>query len=131
MKILACYDGSNIAKKALELTLNYAKAFDAHVIVVTALEGDPGKQLNDLEKAEQILQYAKNFLSIELPKCETKMLPANNLSIGENIVQFAEDEKVDKIIIGVEKKSKVGKFFFGSTAQFLILSASCEVIAAK
>ncbi len=131
MKLLVCYDGSNIAKKALELTLKYAKAFNAHVIAVTALDGDPEKQLNDLGQAEQILEYAKNFLTIDNLSCETKMLPSNNLTVAENIVFFAEQEKVDHIIIGTEKKSKVGKFFFGSTAQHIVLAATCAVIAVK
>jgi nucleotide-binding universal stress UspA family protein len=131
MKIMVCYDGSNTSKKALELGLRYAKAFKAQVIATTALEGDPDKQLDNLEKGEQVLQYARNFISIDNLGCETKMLPANNLSVGENIVEFARQERIDKIVIGVERKSKVGKFFFGSTAQHIILFAPCEVIAAK
>jgi len=128
---MVCYDGSNIAKKALETTLKYAKAFDAHVITVTALESDQEKQLDDLGHAEKILEYAKNFLTIDNLSCETKMLPANNLTVAENVVFFAEQERVDHIIIGVEKKSKVGKFFFGSTAQQIVLSAPCPVVAVK
>lgn len=131
MKIMVCYDGSNIAKKALEMTLKYAKALGAHVIAVTALESDTDKQLDDLAHAEKILEYAKNFLSIDNLSCETRMLPANNLTVAENIVYFAEQEKIDHIIIGTEKKSKVGKFFFGSTAQHVILTAPCPVIAIK
>jgi len=131
MKVLVCYDGSNIAKKALELTLKYAKAFNAHVVVTTALDGDPEKQLNDLGKAEKILEYARNFLTIDGLSCEAKMLPSNNLTVAENLIFFAEQEKVDHIIIGTQKKSKVGKFFFGSTAQHIILSATCPVIAVK
>ncbi len=131
MKIMVCYDGSNIAKKALEATLKYAKALDAHVVAVTALESDQEKKLDDLGHAEQILEYAKNFLTIDNLSCETKMLPANNLTVAENIVFFAEQERIDHIIIGTEKKSKVGKFFFGSTAQHIVLTASCPVIAIK
>ncbi|MFH2133078.1 MAG: universal stress protein [bacterium] len=131
MKIMVCYDGSNIAKKALELTLKYAKALNAHVIAVTALENDQEKHLDDLGHAEKILEYAKNFLKIDSLSCETKMLPSNNLTVAENIVFFAEQERVDHIVLGTEKKSKVGKFFFGSTAQHVILSAHCPVIAVK
>lgn len=131
MKIMVCYDGSNIAKKALETTLKFAKALDGHVIAVTALESDQEKQLDDLGHAEKILEYSKNFLTIDNLSCETKMLPANNLTVAENIVFFAEQERIDHIIIGVQKKSKVGKFFFGSTAQHIILHAPCPVVAVK
>lgn len=131
MKIMVCYNGTNVAKKALELALRYSKGFDATIYAVTALDGDPKKQLDDLEKAEKILEYANNFLTIDGVKTETKLLPANNLSVAENINTFAEMELIDKIIIGVEKKSKVGKFFFGSTAQDIILLAPCPVVIAK
>ena len=131
MKIMVCYDGTEESKKALELSLSYGKAFQAQMIATIALEGDPDRQLDDLERAEQILQYAKNFLVTSGLKCETKMLPANNLSVGENIVRFAQQERIDKIVLGVQKKSKVGKVFFGSTAQHVILQAPCAVIAAK
>jgi nucleotide-binding universal stress UspA family protein len=35
------------------------------------------------------------------------------------------------IVIGIVKKSKVGKLFFGSTAQYLILKAHCPVLTVK
>jgi len=131
MKIMVCYNGTNVAKKALELALRYSKSFGATIYAVTALDGDPKKQLDDLETAEKILEYANNFLTIDGIKTETKLLPANNLSVAENINTFAEMEQIDKLIIGVERKSKVGKFFFGSTAQDIILLAPCPVIIAK
>ena len=49
----------------------------------------------------------------------------------ENIVQFAEENDADLIIVGVRRRSKVGKLMFGSTAQFVILKASCPVMTVK
>jgi nucleotide-binding universal stress UspA family protein len=46
-------------------------------------------------------------------------------------VKFAEDEKMDQIFIGIIKKSKVGKFITGSTAQYVILNAPCPVVTVQ
>jgi nucleotide-binding universal stress UspA family protein len=52
-------------------------------------------------------------------------------SFGEELVDYAEQNKVDEIIIGIRKRSKVGKLVFGSTAQYVILNASCPVVSIK
>jgi len=53
------------------------------------------------------------------------------LTPGDDLVQFAKDHGADEIIVGVEKKSKVGKFVFGSNAQYVILEAHCPVVTVK
>ena len=53
------------------------------------------------------------------------------LEAGEDLVQIAEEKKVDEIIIGVRRRSKVGKLIFGSTAQYVILNAPSPVVAVK
>jgi nucleotide-binding universal stress UspA family protein len=50
---------------------------------------------------------------------------------GEALVEFAKNYKVDEIIIGVRRRSKVGKFFLGSTTQYVILNAPCPVVTVK
>jgi nucleotide-binding universal stress UspA family protein len=131
MKILVCYDGSEAGKKALDLAIDHAKAFDGELLAATALEGDPQEQLHHLEHAEQTLDYARVYLTAEGRQCETKLLSAKNLSAGENLVRFAEESKADVMIIGIKKTSKVGKLLTGSNAQHIILTASCPVISVK
>jgi len=52
-------------------------------------------------------------------------------STGEDLVNHAKDKDIDEIIIGVRRRSKVGKLVFGSTAQYVILEAPCPVVAVK
>jgi nucleotide-binding universal stress UspA family protein len=54
-----------------------------------------------------------------------------SLTPGEQLVQFAQDEKVSQIYIGIIKKSKVDKLIFGSTAQYIILHAPCPVVTVQ
>jgi nucleotide-binding universal stress UspA family protein len=58
-------------------------------------------------------------------------LSVRGLEAGEDIVQMAEERKADEIIIGIQRKSKVGKLLFGSTAQYIILRAPCPVLTVQ
>lgn len=130
MKIMVCYDGSDAAKEALNEARKHAEAFDGKVYVVSSLVGDSQEQLKGLEKAEQNLAYARVFLGDNNLPCETKLL-TGGLSAGEGLVNYANDNEMDEVIIGIIKKSKVGKLIFGSTAQYVILEANCPVITVK
>jgi nucleotide-binding universal stress UspA family protein len=86
--------------------------------------------LEDIEKAERDLEGIKTFFENERVPCEVHLL-IRGLSPGEDLVQFAKEHKIDEIIVGIEKKSKVGKFVFGSNAQYVILEAPCPVVTIK
>lgn len=52
-------------------------------------------------------------------------------SAAEAILQAATDASADLIVIGVRRRSPVGKLFAGSTAQHVLLDADCPVLAVK
>jgi len=125
---MIAFDGSDSSDRALELAKTHATAFEnSEVFVVTSLEGDTQEQLNHLEKAEQDLSRAKLFFNDAQIKCETELL-SQGVSPGEALVDYATSKGIEEIIIGIRKKSKVGKFLFGSTAQYVILQAPCPVL---
>ena len=130
MKILVGYDGSKSAENALSLARTQAKAYNAEVILVTALEQGPNLHKQDIEKAESELEYLRTSFTIENITCET-IVSVNYLSHGEALVQLAIDNRIDEIIIGVRKRSQVGKLLLGSTAQYVILNAPCSVLSVK
>ncbi len=130
MKILVGYDKSNVAEDALKLAVKHANAFDAEVLIMTALTQSPELQRENIEKVESELEYVITPFKVEGISCEAHAI-VSHLSSGENIVQFANDNNVDEIIIGVMRRSKVGKLLFGSTAQYVILNAPCPVVAVK
>ena len=130
MKILVGYDGSNSAKEALNLAKTHAKAFGAAVAVVTSMEKGTEGQREEIAQAESGLKWAKSLFDENEISCDTHLL-IRGLSPGEDIVEFAKENKIDEIIVGVKRRSKVGKLLMGSTAQVVILQASCPVISVK
>ena len=130
MKILVGYDGSNVSKAAIALATEHAKAFKAEIIIAHSIVGGPEVPRKDFENAEKNLEYEKNRRLDKKIPCES-ILSVRGMEAGEDLVRLAEENKVEEIIIGVRRRSKVGKLLFGSTAQYVILNGSCPVVSVK
>lgn len=130
MKILIGYDGSNSARDALKLAKDHASARDASVDVVTSMEAAKNSQYDDVRQAELGLEYAKELLEEDNIDCGAHLL-IRGFSPGEDLVQFAEDNQINEIFIGVRRRSKVGKLLMGATAQHVIFNAPCPVVTIK
>jgi nucleotide-binding universal stress UspA family protein len=131
MNILVGYaGGTDLDKTVLALAKQHAKIFNAKLFIATSMESATEKEMTDLDKVEHELEELKASIAKEGIACETHLL-IRGLTPGEDIVEFAKDNKIDEIFIGIEKTSKVGKLLFGSNAQFIILEAPCPVISVK
>ena len=131
MKIMICYDGSNVAKDAMDLAKQRAKLFGAQVYLVRSMEGGPDIPKKDFDNIERELsELTETIFKADGIECEPHFL-IRGLGPGEDLIQFAKEYEVDEIIIGIRKRSKVGKLLFGSTAQYVILEAPCPVVSIK
>ena len=131
MKILVGYDGSNEAKDALKLAQKHSKAFGAKIDVVKSVTRNHLLDRSLIQTAEEKLEREiRNQLNGDITSYKTRLLVSSRSS-GENLVWFAELENIDEIIIGVRRRSKVGKLLLGSNAQYVVLHALCPVITIK
>jgi nucleotide-binding universal stress UspA family protein len=87
-------------------------------------------KLEGIQKAEQELENIRRSFMDEGIACKTEAI-VSSISAGEDLVQFTNEKEIDEIIIGVRRRSKVGKLIFGSNAQYIILMAQCPVVAVK
>ena len=128
MKFMVCYDGSEAAKSALKLAQKNAKGLDVKLEVVNTITRELSLKLSQIqEKENNLKREVMDLLGGDDVPYDTQVL-ATSLTSGEQLIQFAQDETVDLMYIGIIKKSKVGKFIFGSTAQYVILHAPCPVV---
>jgi nucleotide-binding universal stress UspA family protein len=130
MKILVGYDGSNSGKEALALAKKHAAAFGAQVIIVASLTGGSVTHAVEVEHATEDLEFAKSMFDEGNIACETKLL-VRGMTPGEDLIAFAKEQAVDEIVIGIKRRSKVGKLLFGSNAQYIIIKAPCPVVTVK
>ena len=131
MNIMVGYDGSNLAKDALKLAQNHAKSFGSKIKVVKSVTRKHPLDHSIIQAAEEELEREiRNQLNGNKANYETRLVVSSR-STGKNIIWVAELAKIDEIIIGAGKRSKVGKLLLGSTAQYVILNAPCPVITIK
>lgn len=135
MKILVFCKNTEGNKKALEIAVEQAKAFNASVALISCI-ADKSEVPTDITeeitgKAGKLLQeHVEQVFTPAGIDC-TKEVIVTTASFGEEVVTYAEKNSVDTIIMSIQKRSKVGKVFFGSTSQYVILEAPCKVLTTK
>jgi nucleotide-binding universal stress UspA family protein len=130
MKILVGYDGSDASRKALDLAVTHAKAFNGQIVIVASMDKGSAAEQDDIKNKEAELASVKKELEQQGPACETHLL-IRGMSPGEDLVKYAQEKGIDEIILSIQRTSKVGKLVFGSTAQYVILNATCPVVTLK
>jgi nucleotide-binding universal stress UspA family protein len=130
MKILVAISDTNVPENILDLARKHAQAFKGDICIMVSMKQSPDLEKEDIDKVEKSLEKIKTSFKADGIPCEVIASVCFD-SPGEDIVKFASNKNFDEIIIGIKKKSKVGKFVFGSNAQYVILKAPCTVVVAK
>ena len=130
MRIMVCYDGTEPSEKAVDAAISQAEAFNGRVYLVTTLEKGGPEEQKDIDTAKKALEGAQKRVKAKGIECQTDLL-IHGMNTGEDLLEFAMKKLIDLVIVGIVRKSKVGKLFFGSTAQYLILKAPCPVLTVK
>lgn len=128
VKILLYCKNTQAHQRALQIALEQAKAFNASVDLVSCVSEKDKMPLEVLEKAESKLQeYVDQVFTPAAIPCRTKVL-VSAFTSGEELVKYAEANNIDTLIMSIQKRSRLGKMFFGSNTQFILLEAPCKVI---
>ncbi|MCF8038956.1 MAG: universal stress protein [Desulfohalobiaceae bacterium] len=130
MNYLVCFDGTQVARDALKLAIKQAKVLEAKIFLIHSMMGGPYLLRRDLETAERNLKQARLLVERENIPCKAD-LSIRGMEAGEDIVRYAKENNINEIVIGVKRRSRVGKMLFGSTAQFVILEAPCPVLTVR
>jgi nucleotide-binding universal stress UspA family protein len=131
MKFLVCYNGTAEAKQALKVAKEHAEVWNAKLEVVNAIVRiEPLKHSKVQQMEVNLEDEIKEILGEDAAQYEVQLI-LTDLTTGEQLVKFSEDQEIDLIFLGIFKTSKVGKLLFGSTAQYVILHAPCPVVTVK
>ena len=128
MTILVAYVARPEGQAALDKGMEIAKERNERLIVVNASPGgtkeDPSKiDVAEVERVEQLL--ATSGLTAEFKQF------IRGASAVEEIDALVNSQQVSLLVIGLRKRSPVGKLIMGSVAQEILLTVSCPVLAVK
>ncbi len=117
-------------KAALRRAAEEAKLRGATLVVVTSNKG--GSALGAVEAADQEREFDEVRAQLREAGIDhdvRSLVRGNEPSV--DLIDVAEETQADFIVIGLRRRSPVGKLFLGSQAQQILLDAPCPVLAVK
>ena len=137
--ILLPYDGSNEARKAAEHGVDLAAALDAtvHGLYVIDLPGAPralALRDDEEEMRREYREYGEGVMS-ELADMAAEHGVAfesamRTGSVAEEIVEFADEEGMDAIVVGSAYRGKLGNLI-GGTMDKVVRTATVPVVTRR
>lgn len=140
-KILVAVDGSEASMDAADYAIEIARKYDSELIALYVILSDitlfgpnlPPHIIEIRQQAQQHLDRIKQKLSDHAYDDKIHMrteIISSTTTVG-GIVNFAERENVDLIVIGTKGRSGFKKLLLGSVASGVVTYAHCPVIVVK
>ncbi len=117
-------------KAALRRAAEEARLRGMRLVVVNSHRGGREFDSGDAIESEAQLQEVKNELTAAGVEHDVRQL-VRGMDPAEDLVNVAEEVAADMIVIGLRRRSPVGKLILGSNAQRVLLDATCPVLAVK
>lgn len=140
-KILVPVDFSDYSKHALKYAVEFAKQFDAELILISVIEpmiypadfsmGQVAIPATDQNLSERVEEELKNLDEKEIAgQVKSKRIIKSGKPFYE-INETAREEDADLIIIATHGHTGVEHLLFGSTAEKVVRKAPCPVLTLR
>ncbi|PKH44259.1 universal stress protein [Nocardioides alpinus] len=125
--IVVGWTPDEFGEAALARGVEEAQLRGGRVVVVNATRGDA---LVDERYADED-QLARLATELGGAGVEVDVRRSMGADVGDQVLAVAAEVAGDLIVIGLRKRSPVGKLLMGSVAQRILLGADCAVLAVK
>jgi nucleotide-binding universal stress UspA family protein len=115
---------------ALRRAAEEAQLRNARLVVVNSHRGGREFEGDDAVETEKDLEAVRTELHDAGVEHEIRQL-VRGMDPADDLVNVANDVDADFIVIGLRRRSPVGKLILGSNAQRVLLDAPCPVLAVK
>jgi nucleotide-binding universal stress UspA family protein len=130
VRIVVGFLRSPEGRAALDRAVEEARLRDAELLVIHSLRG------GTRDEEREVLVYREEFEALEAELATSGVAYrlveyARGNSPAEDLLQAARDEDAELLVIGLRRRSPVGKLVLGSNAQDILLNATCAVLSVK
>jgi nucleotide-binding universal stress UspA family protein len=128
--IVVGYVPTKEGRAALRRAADESLLRKSKLIVINSQRGGRDFDADEAQRFEAELARIQSELDAEGLEHEVRQLVRGN-EPAEDLIAVAESEKAEFIVIGLRRRTPVGKLILGSNAQRILLDASCPVLAVK
>ncbi len=130
MTIVVGFVPTKEGRAALSRAADEARGRQTRLVVINSNRG--GRDFDDQANraAEAELKGVTDELTAEGLDVEVRQLIRGN-EPAEDLIAVAGETSADLIVIGLRRRTPVGKLILGSNAQRILLDAPCAVLAVK
>lgn len=130
MPVVVGYVPTPEGRAALRRAADECRLRNTRLVVINSNRG--GKDLDAEEAARYELELADVRSQLEAAGVahEVRQL-VRGMEPAEDLIAVAAEVDADFIVIGLRRRTPVGKLILGSNAQRILLEASCPVLAVK
>ncbi|GAB3084855.1 MULTISPECIES: universal stress protein [unclassified Phycicoccus] len=130
MAIVVGYVPTKEGRAALRRAADEALLRKSKLIVINSNRGGRDYDSDEAQRFEAELSRIQGQLDDQGLVHEVRQLVRGN-EPAEDLIAVAEEEHAEFIVIGLRRRTPVGKLILGSNAQRILLDASCPVLAVK
>jgi len=128
--IVVGYVPTKEGRAALRRAADESLLRKSKLIVINSQRGGRDFDAEEAQRFEADLARIQSELDAEGLEHEVRQLVRGN-EPAEDLIAVAESEQAEFIVIGLRRRTPVGKLILGSNAQRILLDASCPVLAVK
>lgn len=128
--IVVGYVPSPEGEAALDRAVDEAKLRDSSLLVVNSQRGGRTADYHELALTDEQIEAIHARLHDAGVEHDVRGLVRGN-DPADDLVGIADEVGAEMIVIGLRRRTPVGKLIMGSNAQRILLDASCPVLAVK
>ncbi|HNM97725.1 MAG TPA: universal stress protein [Marmoricola sp.] len=115
---------------ALRTSVSEAKLRGSRLIVVNSNRG--GRDMDDDDSVRSQAQLSEIDAELADTGIEYEVRQfVRGLEPAEDLIEIADEAGAELIVIGLRRRTPLGKLILGSNAQQVLLDATCPVLAVK